>query len=53
MGNCLSSIVKTEGFGGLYGGFNANFARVGTWNIIMFLSLEQLQIFARDRQSRH
>ncbi len=35
-----------------YGGFYANFWRVGTWNIFMFLTLEQLQKKVRQRLAK-
>jgi len=36
-------ILKEEGPYGLYKGFIPNFARIGTWNIVMFLTLEQIK----------
>lgn len=44
--------MKYEGFMAFYGGFIANFSRVGSWNIAMFLTLEQCQIYARKRVER-
>ncbi|KAL6885533.1 hypothetical protein ACP4OV_010312 [Aristida adscensionis] len=31
------------GVGAFYRGFIANFCRIGSWNVIMFLMLEQLE----------
>ncbi len=31
----LAQIVKNEGVGGLYKGFWPNFARIGSWNIVV------------------
>jgi len=45
--DCVVKTLKIEGPMAFYNGFFANFWRVGTWNIIMFLTLEQCQIFVR------
>ena len=47
--HCFTKTFKTEGPFAFYGGFVANFTRVGTWNIAMFLTLEELQKQARHR----
>jgi len=41
--HCLTKIVRTEGPMALYKGFWPNFGRIGTWNIVMFLTFEQLK----------
>jgi len=41
--DCIGKVLKTEGFGAFYKGFWPNFARIGTWNICMFLTFEQLK----------
>jgi len=41
--HAIAKISKTEGFGGWYKGFWPNFARIGSWNIIMFLTYEKLR----------
>lgn len=46
--DCFSKTSKAEGFKAFYSGFLANFLRNVSWNIIMFLTLEQCQIFIRD-----
>ncbi len=46
--SCFLKTLKVEGPMAFYGGFFANFCRVGTWNILMFLTLEQCQIFVRN-----
>ena len=43
IGDCLSKTIKNEGFKAFYKGFWANFARIGTWNVIMFMSFEQIK----------
>ena len=47
MVDCCAQTFKLEGGLAFYDGFVANFCRVGTWNIFMFLALEQCQIYAR------
>lgn len=52
--DCFSKTLKSEGPMAFYNGFYANFWRVGTWNIAMFLTLEQCQIYVRNnRLNRH
>lgn len=46
--DCFVKILKIEGPMAFYNGFYANFWRVGTWNIFMFLTLEQCQIYVRE-----
>jgi len=41
--DCIGKVMKNEGFGAFYKGFWPNFARIGTWNIVMFLTFEQLK----------
>jgi len=41
--HAFSQIVKLEGVGGLYKGFWPNFYRIGSWNIVMFMTFEQLK----------
>lgn len=45
--DCVTRIIKEEGVMTFYNGFTANFMRIGTWNIFMFVTLEQIkkQIF--------
>lgn len=40
---CLTSIVRNEGFMALYKGFVPSFLRMGPWNILFFLSYEKLK----------
>jgi len=49
--SCFIKTLKHEGPMAFYGGFYANFWRVGTWNIAMFLTLEQCQKLVRNRMS--
>jgi len=42
----LDAFVKTfqkDGVLAFYNGFGPNFARLGTWNVVMFLTLEQVK----------
>jgi len=41
--HALSKIVKLEGPLALWKGFWPNFSRIGSWNIVMFLTFEQLK----------
>jgi len=44
--NLIHAAIKIpteEGLRGLYKGFLPNFARIGSWNIVMFMTLEQLK----------
>jgi len=50
--SCFFKTLKIEGPLAFYGGFYANFWRVGTWNIFMFLTLEQCQMLVRKRQEK-
>jgi len=46
--DCFVKTLKIEGPLAFYNGFIANFCRVGTWNIICFLTLEQCQLYAKQ-----
>ncbi|KAK2719462.1 kidney mitochondrial carrier protein 1-like [Artemia franciscana] len=41
--DCLLRTVKTEGFRALYKGFVPTFLRMGPWNLIFFVTYEQLK----------
>lgn len=41
--DCVTKTVKQEGPMAFYNGFTANFMRIGTWNIVMFVTLEQIK----------
>ncbi|GFR57836.1 kidney mitochondrial carrier protein 1 [Elysia marginata] len=43
--DCLVRTTKTEGFMALYKGFIPNWLRLGPWNIIFFMTYEQLKKF--------
>ncbi|XP_028771472.1 mitochondrial uncoupling protein 2 [Neltuma alba] len=45
--DCFLKTLFTEGFLAFYKGFFPNFARVGLWNVVMFLTLEQAKRFFR------
>jgi hypothetical protein len=40
--DCFVQTARQEGPAAFYKGFMPNFARLGTWNVIMFLTLEQV-----------
>jgi hypothetical protein len=39
--DCFLRTAREEGLGAFYKGFIPNFARLGSWNVVMFLTLEQ------------
>ncbi|KAJ6777720.1 MITOCHONDRIAL UNCOUPLING PROTEIN 1 [Salix koriyanagi] len=41
--DCFIKTLKNEGFFAFYKGFLPNFGRLGSWNVIMFLTLEQVK----------
>jgi len=41
--HAIVKISKTEGFRGWYKGFWPNFSRIGSWNIVMFLTYEKIR----------
>lgn len=41
--DCVTKTMKEEGPMAFYNGFTANFMRIGTWNIAMFVTLEQIK----------
>jgi len=41
--DAFAKILKQEGFYGFYKGFWPNFYRIGSWNIVMFMTFEQLK----------
>ncbi|ONK67689.1 uncharacterized protein A4U43_C05F2710 [Asparagus officinalis] len=47
--DCFVKTMKNDGPLAFYKGFIPNFARLGSWNAIMFLTLEQVKkLFAKD-----
>ena len=47
---CVRMLYQTEGLKGFYAGFNANVYRLVVWNIIMFVTREQIKM--RMRKSK-
>ncbi|XP_021720759.1 mitochondrial uncoupling protein 2-like isoform X1 [Chenopodium quinoa] len=45
--DCFVKTLKTEGPIAFYKGFLPNFGRLGSWNVIMFLTLEQVKKILR------
>jgi solute carrier family 25 uncoupling protein 8/9 len=41
--------ARSEGVGAFYKGFIPNFGRLGSWNVVMFLTLEQVKKAMRER----
>ncbi|KAJ6797415.1 mitochondrial uncoupling protein 1-like [Iris pallida] len=47
--DCFITTLKNDGPLAFYKGFIPNFGRLGSWNVIMFLTLEQVKkLFAKD-----
>lgn len=44
--DCIAKTARNDGMTAFYGGFIPNFARLGSWNVIMFLALEQVRIWS-------
>lgn len=42
----VGDMIAKEGPLAFYKGFTANFMRIGAWSVVMFLSLEQIKLFA-------
>ncbi|GAB2230642.1 hypothetical protein Droror1_Dr00014923 [Drosera rotundifolia] len=49
--DCFIKTFKNDGPLAFYKGFIPNFARLGSWNVIMFLTLEQAKKFVRRIES--
>ena len=41
---CAGMLYREQGFKGFYAGFNANVNRLVLWNIIMFVTREQIKM---------
>ena len=46
--DCVAQTLKSEGPGAFYKGFIPNFGRLGSWNVVMFLTLEQVKKAMRE-----
>lgn len=49
--DCFIKTLKYDGPMAFYKGFIPNFGRLGSWNVIMFLTLEQAKKIVRDLES--
>ncbi|KAE9447708.1 hypothetical protein C3L33_20389, partial [Rhododendron williamsianum] len=49
--DCFVKTLKNDGPLAFYKGFIPNFGRLGSWNVIMFLTLEQAKKFVRSIES--
>lgn len=43
--DCVLKTAKAEGPLAFYNGFTANFMRIGSWNIVCFIVLEQVKLY--------
>lgn len=41
--DCFTKTFRNEGLLAFYNGFGPNFARLGSWNVVMFLTVEQVK----------
>lgn len=41
--DCFQKTFRREGLLAFYNGFGPNFARLGSWNVVMFLTVEQVK----------
>jgi solute carrier family 25 uncoupling protein 8/9 len=44
--DCVGTTFRQDGFGAFYKGFTANFMRLASWNITMFVMYEQIKAYA-------
>ena len=49
--DCFIKTLKNDGPAAFYKGFIPNFGRLGSWNVIMFLTLEQTKKFVKSLES--
>ncbi len=45
--DCFVKTLQHDGLKAFYSGFVPNFARLGSWNVVMFLTLEQVSLCTR------
>ncbi|KAL6133125.1 hypothetical protein ACLB2K_065362 [Fragaria x ananassa] len=50
--DCFVKTLKNDGPLAFYKGFIPNFGRLGSWNVIMFLTFEQAKKFAKSIESK-
>jgi solute carrier family 25 uncoupling protein 8/9 len=50
--DCAVKLLKTQGPLGFYKGFIPNFARIGSWNIVTWVTLEQLKKIYWDNKDK-
>ena len=43
--DCFVKTARNDGITAFYKGFVPNFGRLGSWNVVMFLTLEQVKKF--------
>eukprot|EP00877_Chromochloris_zofingiensis_P009679 jgi/Chrzof1/4965/Cz15g06170.t1 len=48
--DCFAKTLREEGLFAFYKGFMPNFARLGTYNVVMFLTLEQMKRLVTPKQ---
>ena len=50
--DCFVKTLRHDGLKAFYSGFVPNFARLGSWNVVMFLTLEQVGLCTRPPGAR-
>jgi len=48
--DCAVKLLRTQGPTAFYKGFIPNFARIGSWNVVTWMTLEQLKLLYRKYQ---
>lgn len=51
--DCFVKTAREEGLGAFYKGFLPNFYRLGSWNVAMFLILEQVKTLVTPKDKAH
>jgi len=53
MVHCFLKMFYEEGVGSFYNGFLLTYLRIGSWNTIMFMTLEQIRKIVQPRRKYH
>ena len=51
--DCFGQTYRKEGLTAFYKGFMPNFSRLGSWNVVMFISLEKVRKAYLDNVAAH
>lgn len=50
--DCARGMIRTSGWSSFYKGFTPSFMRMGTWNVVMFVTYEQLKKFSQQQNDK-